>query len=64
VWSDDPVNPAPDHPNVQAVVAALRAGGASPSNIERMCVLPDAVSTYRELLMVTGGTAALVAEGG
>lgn len=36
----------PDHPNVQAVVAALRAGGAAASGA-RMRVLPDAVSTAR-----------------
>jgi hypothetical protein len=66
VWSDDPVQPAPDHPTVQAAVAAPRAGGASSSSIERMRVPPDAVfpTTYRELLMVTGGTATLVGEGG
>ena len=38
---------APIHPNVAAVLAALRAGGADPSSIERMRVLPDAVSTAR-----------------
>ena len=41
------MSPAPDHPNVQAVIAALRDGGAAPSSIERMRVLPDAVSTAR-----------------
>ena len=38
--------PPPDHPNVQAVVAALRAGGAAASGA-RMRVLPDAVTTAR-----------------
>jgi prolyl-tRNA editing enzyme YbaK/EbsC (Cys-tRNA(Pro) deacylase) len=36
----------PDHPNIRAVVAALRAGGAEASGA-RMRVLPDAVSTAR-----------------
>ncbi|WP_028936850.1 YbaK/EbsC family protein [Pseudonocardia spinosispora] len=36
-----------DHPNVQAVTAALRSGGAASGSIERMRVLPDAVSTAR-----------------
>jgi prolyl-tRNA editing enzyme YbaK/EbsC (Cys-tRNA(Pro) deacylase) len=45
VWSDGLVTP--DHPNVQAVIAALRAGGAAAGSIERMRVLPDAVSTAR-----------------
>ncbi|HEX4252616.1 MAG TPA: hypothetical protein VH008_32440 [Pseudonocardia sp.] len=43
--------PPPDHPNVQAVVAALRAGGA---------VFP---TSFAELITITGGTAAAVAEG-
>ncbi|MDT7686253.1 MAG: hypothetical protein QOG57_6563, partial [Pseudonocardiales bacterium] len=38
--------PPPDHPNIRAVVAALRAGGAEASGA-RMRVLPDAVSTAR-----------------
>jgi prolyl-tRNA editing enzyme YbaK/EbsC (Cys-tRNA(Pro) deacylase) len=33
------------HPNVTLVVEALRSGGADPARIERMRVLPDAVST-------------------
>jgi prolyl-tRNA editing enzyme YbaK/EbsC (Cys-tRNA(Pro) deacylase) len=33
------------HPNVTLVVDALRAGGADPARIERLRVLPDAVST-------------------
>lgn len=33
------------HPNVAAVVAALRAGGADPARIDRLTVLPDAVAT-------------------
>ena len=33
------------HPNVTLVVDALRAGGADPARIERLLVLPDAVST-------------------
>jgi prolyl-tRNA editing enzyme YbaK/EbsC (Cys-tRNA(Pro) deacylase) len=33
------------HPNVALVVDALRAGGADPARIERLRVLPDAVST-------------------
>ena len=33
------------HPNVAAVVAALRAGGADPARVERLTVLPDAVAT-------------------
>jgi prolyl-tRNA editing enzyme YbaK/EbsC (Cys-tRNA(Pro) deacylase) len=33
------------HPNVTLVVGALRAGGADPARIDRMRVLPDAVST-------------------
>jgi prolyl-tRNA editing enzyme YbaK/EbsC (Cys-tRNA(Pro) deacylase) len=33
------------HPNVTLVIEALRAGGADPARIERMRVLPDAVST-------------------
>jgi prolyl-tRNA editing enzyme YbaK/EbsC (Cys-tRNA(Pro) deacylase) len=33
------------HPNVTLVVGALSAGGADPARIERMRVLPDAVST-------------------
>jgi prolyl-tRNA editing enzyme YbaK/EbsC (Cys-tRNA(Pro) deacylase) len=41
------VTPPPDHPNIQAVTAALRAGGAAERNIERMRVLPAAVSTAR-----------------
>ena len=45
MWSDGLVTP--DHPNVQAVIAALRAGGAAAGSIERMRVLPDAVSTAR-----------------
>jgi prolyl-tRNA editing enzyme YbaK/EbsC (Cys-tRNA(Pro) deacylase) len=40
------VTPPPDHPNIQAVLAALRAGGAEASGA-RMRVLPDAVSTAR-----------------
>jgi prolyl-tRNA editing enzyme YbaK/EbsC (Cys-tRNA(Pro) deacylase) len=34
-----------EHPNVTAVVAALRAGGADPARVERLTVLPDAVAT-------------------
>ncbi|MCO1654853.1 YbaK/EbsC family protein [Pseudonocardia humida] len=37
--------PPVTHPNVQLVVDALRRGGADPSRIDRMRVLPDAVST-------------------
>jgi prolyl-tRNA editing enzyme YbaK/EbsC (Cys-tRNA(Pro) deacylase) len=33
------------HPNVRLVVDALRRGGADPSRIERLRVLPDAVAT-------------------
>ena len=33
------------HPNVRLVVDALRGGGADPSRIDRMLVLPDAVAT-------------------
>jgi len=40
------VTPPSDHPNIQAVLAALRAGGAEASGA-RMRVLPDAVSTAR-----------------
>jgi prolyl-tRNA editing enzyme YbaK/EbsC (Cys-tRNA(Pro) deacylase) len=40
------VSPALDHPNIQAVLAALRAGGAAASGA-RMRVLPDAVTTAR-----------------
>jgi prolyl-tRNA editing enzyme YbaK/EbsC (Cys-tRNA(Pro) deacylase) len=39
------VSPALDHPKVQAVLAALRAGSAAPTSIDGMRVLPDAVST-------------------
>jgi prolyl-tRNA editing enzyme YbaK/EbsC (Cys-tRNA(Pro) deacylase) len=47
VCSDGQVKPPPpDHPNIRAVVAALRAGGAEASGA-RMRVLPDAVSTAR-----------------
>ena len=35
----------PTHRNVELVVAALTAGGADPSRIARMRVLPDAVTT-------------------
>jgi prolyl-tRNA editing enzyme YbaK/EbsC (Cys-tRNA(Pro) deacylase) len=45
MWSDGPVNPAPDHPNVQAVLTALRTGGAAPESVNRLRVLPDAVRT-------------------
>ncbi|MCE3554301.1 YbaK/EbsC family protein [Pseudonocardia sp. RS11V-5] len=37
--------PAQDHPKVQKVIAALREGGAVEDHIERMRVLPDAVTT-------------------
>ena len=33
------------HPNVALVLAALREGGADPARIDRLQVLPDAVST-------------------
>ena len=33
------------HRNIELVVAALRAGGADPARIDRMLVLPDAVTT-------------------
>jgi prolyl-tRNA editing enzyme YbaK/EbsC (Cys-tRNA(Pro) deacylase) len=33
------------HRNVELVVAALRAGGADPARIDRLLVLPDAVTT-------------------
>ncbi len=33
------------HPNIELVVAALDAAGADPPRIERMRVLPDAVTT-------------------
>src|SRR3954452_21670046 len=33
------------HPNVTLVVEALRAGGADPARVERMRMLPDAVTT-------------------
>jgi prolyl-tRNA editing enzyme YbaK/EbsC (Cys-tRNA(Pro) deacylase) len=33
------------HPNVTLVVEALRAGGADPARVDRLQVLPDAVST-------------------
>jgi prolyl-tRNA editing enzyme YbaK/EbsC (Cys-tRNA(Pro) deacylase) len=33
------------HPNVERVVSALAAGGADPSRIARLQVLPDAVTT-------------------
>jgi len=33
------------HPNVRLVVDALRRAGADPSRVDRMRVLPDAVST-------------------
>jgi prolyl-tRNA editing enzyme YbaK/EbsC (Cys-tRNA(Pro) deacylase) len=54
MWSDGPVSPAPDHPNVQAVTTALRDGGAAPSSIERMRVLPEAVSTARAAAAALG----------
>ncbi|GAA4710333.1 YbaK/EbsC family protein [Pseudonocardia yuanmonensis] len=37
--------PAQDHPKVQKVIAALREGGAAEEHVERMQVLPDAVTT-------------------
>jgi prolyl-tRNA editing enzyme YbaK/EbsC (Cys-tRNA(Pro) deacylase) len=37
--------PAQDHPKVQKVIAALREGGAAEEHVERMRVLPDAVTT-------------------
>lgn len=37
--------PAQDHPKVQKVIAALREGGAVEEHVERMQVLPDAVTT-------------------
>jgi prolyl-tRNA editing enzyme YbaK/EbsC (Cys-tRNA(Pro) deacylase) len=33
------------HRNIEVVVAALRAGGADPARIDRLRVLPDAVTT-------------------
>jgi prolyl-tRNA editing enzyme YbaK/EbsC (Cys-tRNA(Pro) deacylase) len=33
------------HRNIELVVAALRAGGADPARIDRLVVLPDAVTT-------------------
>ena len=33
------------HRNIELVVAALRAGGADPARIDRLLVLPDAVTT-------------------
>ena len=35
----------PTHRNIELVVAALTAGGADPARIDRMLVLPDAVTT-------------------
>jgi prolyl-tRNA editing enzyme YbaK/EbsC (Cys-tRNA(Pro) deacylase) len=35
----------PRHPNVERVVAALLAGGADPARVDRLLVLPDAVTT-------------------
>lgn len=47
VWSDAPVSPTTDHhPNVAAVLDALRAGGAV-SSAGRMRMLPDAATTAR-----------------
>jgi len=40
------VSPAADHPNVQEVLSALRAGGAEAS-AARLRVLPDAVTTAK-----------------
>jgi prolyl-tRNA editing enzyme YbaK/EbsC (Cys-tRNA(Pro) deacylase) len=40
------VSPAADHPNIQAVLAALRAAGCG-SSAERLRLLPDAASTAR-----------------
>ena len=34
-----------DHPNVRLVREALRRGGADPARIDRLLILPDAVST-------------------
>lgn len=41
------MTPPPDHPNIRAVTGALRAGGAAPDSVERMRVLPEAVSTAK-----------------
>ncbi|HEY2205256.1 MAG TPA: YbaK/EbsC family protein [Pseudonocardia sp.] len=55
------MSPAEDHPNVAAVVAALRAGGAAAGTVERMTVLPDAVSTARAAADALGVEVAQIA---
>ena len=42
------------HPNVDLVVAHLRAGGASPRAVEGMRVLPDAVTTAAAAVAALG----------
>jgi prolyl-tRNA editing enzyme YbaK/EbsC (Cys-tRNA(Pro) deacylase) len=42
------------HRNVEAVVAALQAGGADPGRVARMTVLPDAVTTAQAAAAALG----------
>src|SRR3954470_10532639 len=49
------------HPNVRLVVGALRAGGADPARIDRLRVLPDAVSTAAAAAAALGVEVAQIA---